>query len=68
MSLELFRDFDVIVDGTDNFPRGYWSMTLLLTGKPMFTFDFRFEGQASVFAPRKGRAIAVCIRSRLHPG
>jgi sulfur-carrier protein adenylyltransferase/sulfurtransferase len=55
-ALELFRDFDVIVDGTDNFPTRYLvNDACVLTGKPnVYGSIFRFEGQASVFATSAG--------------
>src|ERR1700682_4199228 len=50
-ALELFRDFDIIVDGTDNFPTRYLvNDACLLLGKPnVYGSIFRFEGQATVF-------------------
>lgn len=50
-ALELFADYDVIVDGTDNFPTRYLvNDTCVLTGKPnVYGSIFRFEGQATVF-------------------
>src|ERR1700689_666044 len=55
-ALELFRDFDVIADGTDNFPTRYLvNDACVLTGKPnVYGSIFRFEGQASVFATEEG--------------
>ncbi len=55
-ALELFREFDVIVDGTDNFPTRYLvNDACVLTGKPnIYGSIFRFEGQASVFWADKG--------------
>src|SRR5215212_5540925 len=55
-ALELFRDFDVIVDGTDNFPTRYLvNDASVLTGKPnVYGSIFRFEGQASVFWAARG--------------
>jgi sulfur-carrier protein adenylyltransferase/sulfurtransferase len=55
-ALEFFRDFDVIVDGTDNFPTRYLvNDACVLTGKPnVYGSIFRFEGQASVFAAKQG--------------
>src|ERR1700732_4293812 len=55
-ALDLFRDFDVIVDGTDNFPTRYLvNDACVLTGKPnVYGSIFRFEGQASVFATKDG--------------
>ncbi len=55
-ALELFREFDVIVDGTDNFPTRYLvNDASVLTGKPnVYGSIFRFEGQVSVFWAEKG--------------
>src|SRR6185437_14156660 len=45
-ALELFKDFDIIVDGTDNFPTRYLvNDACVLTGKPnVYGYIFRFEG------------------------
>jgi molybdopterin/thiamine biosynthesis adenylyltransferase/rhodanese-related sulfurtransferase len=55
-ALELFQQFDIIVDGTDNFPTRYLvNDACVLTGKPnVYASIFRFEGQASVFATKDG--------------
>jgi sulfur-carrier protein adenylyltransferase/sulfurtransferase len=55
-ALEIFRDFDIIADGTDNFPTRYLvNDACVLTGKPnVYGSIFRFEGQASVFAMEEG--------------
>jgi len=55
-ALEIFREFDVIADGTDNFPTRYLvNDACVLTGKPnVYGSIFRFEGQASVFATKSG--------------
>ena len=55
-ALELFADYDVIVDGTDNFPTRYLTNdACVLLGKPnVHGSIFRFEGQASVFDARHG--------------
>ena len=55
-ALELFRDFDIIADGTDNFPTRYLvNDACVLSGKPnVYGSIFRFEGQASVFATKDG--------------
>ena len=55
-ALEIFDDFDVIVDGTDNFPTRYLvNDASVLTGKPnVYGSIFRFEGQASVFYAEEG--------------
>jgi len=53
---DLFRDFDIIADGTDNFPTRYLvNDACVLSGKPnVYASIFRFEGQASVFATKDG--------------
>ena len=55
-ALDLFKDYDVILDGTDNFPTRYLvNDACVLTGKPnAYGSIFRFEGQASVFATKEG--------------
>lgn len=55
-ALDLFRDFDIVADGTDNFPTRYLvNDACVLTGKPnVYGSIFRFEGQASVFATEHG--------------
>src|SRR6202790_2847157 len=55
-ALELFRQFDIIADGTDNFPTRYLvNDACVLTGKPnVYGSIFRFEGQATVFAYQGG--------------
>ena len=55
-ALALFRDYDVILDGTDNFATRYLvNDACVLLGKPnAYGSIFRFEGQASVFATKNG--------------
>jgi molybdopterin/thiamine biosynthesis adenylyltransferase/rhodanese-related sulfurtransferase len=55
-ALELFEQFDVIADGTDNFPTRYLvNDACVITGKPnVYGSIFRFEGQASIFATEDG--------------
>jgi sulfur-carrier protein adenylyltransferase/sulfurtransferase len=55
-ALEVFADYDVIVDGTDNFPTRYLvNDACVLLGKPnVYGSIFRFEGQASVFWAEEG--------------
>src|SRR5205809_4444248 len=55
-ALELFAPYDVILDGTDNFPTRYLvNDACVLLGKPnAYGSMFRFEGQASVFATKDG--------------
>jgi adenylyltransferase/sulfurtransferase len=55
-ALEIFEGYDVVVDGTDNFPTRYLSNdACVLLGKPnVYGSIFRFEGQASVFDAARG--------------
>jgi adenylyltransferase/sulfurtransferase len=55
-ALQLFEPYDVILDGTDNFPTRYLTNdACVLLGKPnAYGSIFRFEGQASVFATKNG--------------
>jgi adenylyltransferase/sulfurtransferase len=55
-ALEIFRDFDIIADGTDNFATRYLvNDACVLIGRPnVYGSVFRFEGQASVFAAKDG--------------
>lgn len=55
-ALDIFEPYDVVIDGTDNFPTRYLSNdACVLLGKPnVYGSIFRFEGQASVFDPRIG--------------
>ena len=55
-ALDIFKDFDVIADGTDNFPTRYLvNDACVLLGKPnVYGSIFRFEGQASVFYAKEG--------------
>jgi adenylyltransferase/sulfurtransferase len=55
-ALALFRDYDIVVDGTDNFPTRYLvNDACVLTGKAnVYGSIFRFEGQASVFWAERG--------------
>ena len=51
-ALDIIRDYDMVVDGTDNFPTRYLvNDACVLSGKPnVYGSIFRFEGQATVFA------------------
>jgi len=55
-ALDILKDYDVIADGTDNFPTRYLvNDACVLLGKPnAYGSIFRFEGQASVFAAQNG--------------
>jgi len=55
-ALELFKDYDVVVDGTDNFPTRYLvNDACILLGKPnVYGSIFRFEGQVTIFGMPEG--------------
>ncbi len=55
-ALEILKDYDIVADGTDNFPTRYLvNDACVLLGKPnVYGSIFRFEGQASVFATEQG--------------
>src|SRR5437868_218770 len=55
-ALDIIRDYDIVVDGTDNFPTRYLvNDACVLLGKPnVYGSIFRFEGQATVFAYEGG--------------
>lgn len=55
-ALEIVKDYDIVADGTDNFPTRYLvNDACVLLGKPnAYGSIFRFEGQASVFATKDG--------------
>jgi molybdopterin/thiamine biosynthesis adenylyltransferase/rhodanese-related sulfurtransferase len=55
-ALDIFKDFDLVADGTDNFPTRYLvNDACVLLGKPnVYASIFRFEGQASIFYAKEG--------------
>jgi adenylyltransferase/sulfurtransferase len=55
-AMRIARDYDVLIDGTDNFPTRYLTNDLcVLLGKPnVYGSIFRFDGQVSVFDARRG--------------
>jgi len=55
-ALEITKNYDVIIDGTDNFPTRYLTNDVaVFLGKPLvYGSIFRFDGQASVFDARNG--------------
>src|ERR1035438_857553 len=55
-ALDILKDYDLVVDGTDNFPTRYLvNDACVLLGKPnVYGSIFRFEGQATVFAYEGG--------------
>jgi adenylyltransferase/sulfurtransferase len=62
-ALEIIRRYDVVVDGTDNFPTRYLTndACVLLKKPNVYGSIFRFEGQASVFAPHLGGPCYRCL-------
>jgi len=62
-ALDLIRPFDIVVDGTDNFPTRYLTndACVLLKKPNVYGSIFRFEGQASVFAPHLGGPCYRCL-------
>jgi adenylyltransferase/sulfurtransferase len=69
-ALDIVRQFDVVVDGSDNFPTRYLvNDACVLTGRPnVYGAIFRFEGQASVFATRDGPCYRCLFREPPPPG
>lgn len=65
-ALELFADYDVVVDGTDNFPTRYLvNDACVLLGKPnVYGSIFRFEGQCTVFWEKKAPATVASTPNR----
>lgn len=63
-ALRIFATYDIVVDGTDNFPTRYLvNDACVLTGKPnVYGSIFRFEGQASVFWPTAQNGQGSCYR------
>ncbi|MDQ3139040.1 MAG: molybdopterin-synthase adenylyltransferase MoeB [Gemmatimonadota bacterium] len=55
-ALDIIRDYDIVIDGTDNFPTRYLvNDACVLLGKPnVYGSIFRFEGQASLFYAKEG--------------
>lgn len=62
-ALEVIRPYDIVVDGTDNFPTRYLTndACVLLRKPNVYGSIFRFEGQASVFAPHLGGPCYRCL-------
>jgi molybdopterin/thiamine biosynthesis adenylyltransferase/rhodanese-related sulfurtransferase len=69
-ALGIAENFDIVVDGTDNFPTRYLvNDTCVLLGKPnAFGSVLRFEGQASVFATDEGPCYRCLFREPPPPG
>ena len=62
-ALDLIAPYDIVVDGTDNFPTRYLTndACVLLKKPNVYGSIFRFEGQASVFAPHLGGPCYRCL-------
>lgn len=62
-ALEIIGVYDIVVDGTDNFPTRYLTndACVLLRKPNVYGSIFRFEGQASVFAPHLGAPCYRCL-------
>ena len=69
-ALEIARGYDLVIDGTDNFPTRYLvNDTCVLLGKPnVYGSIFRFEGQASVLATADGPCYRCLFREPPPPG
>lgn len=62
-AMEIIAGYDIVVDGTDNFPTRYLTndACVLLRKPNVYGSIFRFEGQASVFAPHLGGPCYRCL-------
>jgi adenylyltransferase/sulfurtransferase len=62
-AIEIIKPYDIVVDGTDNFPTRYLTndACVLLKKPNVYGSIFRFEGQASVFAPHLGGPCYRCL-------
>ena len=69
-AMDILADYDVVVDGTDNFPTRYLSNdACVLLGRPnVHGSIYRFDGQATVFDARHGPVTAVSTPSHRRPG
>jgi len=62
-AVEIFQEYDLIIDGSDNFPTKYLvNDASFFSGKPyIYGGVFQFEGQASVFFPKEGGPCLRCL-------
>lgn len=69
-ALEILKDYDVVVDGTDNFPTRYLvNDACVLLDKPyVYGSIYRFEGQVAVFGGREGPCYRCLFREPPPPG
>lgn len=68
--MDIFSEYDIIVDGCDNFPTRYLvNDAAVMLGKPIVHGSiFQFEGQASVFKPHEGPCYRCLFPSPPPPG
>lgn len=66
-ALDIIKDFDIILDGSDNFPTKFLlNDAAYFAGKPyIYGGAVRFEGQASVFWPEKGGTCLRCMMPKI---
>lgn len=69
-ALDILKDYDVVIDGTDNFPTRYLvNDACVLLDKPyVYGSIYRFEGQVAVFGGRKGPCYRCLFREPPPPG
>ena len=69
-ALDIIKDYDIVIDGTDNFPTRYLvNDACVLLGKPnVYGSIYRFEGQASVFSTENGPCYRCLYPSPPPPG
>jgi sulfur-carrier protein adenylyltransferase/sulfurtransferase len=62
-AMQLVQDYDIVIDGTDNFPTRYLSndVCVLLKKPNVYGSIFRFDGQCTVFAPHLGGPCYRCM-------
>jgi molybdopterin/thiamine biosynthesis adenylyltransferase/rhodanese-related sulfurtransferase len=62
-AMGLVKDYDIVIDGTDNFPTRYLSNDVCVLAKKANIYGsiFRFEGQSTVFAPHLGGPCYRCM-------
>src|ERR1700716_2072037 len=62
-AMGLVKDYDIVIDGTDNFPTRYLSNDVCVLAKKANIYGsiFRFDGQCTVFAPHLGGPCSRCM-------
>jgi adenylyltransferase/sulfurtransferase len=62
-AIEIFQEYDLVIDGSDNFPTKYLvNDASFFTGKPyIYGGVFQFEGQVSTFFPKEGGPCLRCL-------